>query len=1040
MKQNGIVNNGKSSERKSRSIAMQNLMQRVVAILVLAFVCGEVWAGDYVFYNGTVYMAINNSGTLVASSSFDPTTCIWSGTSGGKFYCNGHWLGQQSSSPYMPIADGSYSNTTINSSGYIIDSSSWYYHYTSGKFSTGSKQQTYSFKAYEIETVDAVFPTLTISSPASDGSSYIGSVGGTMTISANISGGYHPKYHKFNNSYYLEDGTYYGTTPPTANSYNLTYELVGECVNYATISGHTVTYTADAGHDVEAQVKVTAKPQGYNIVVGEGTCSFVLRSANIAVPTISRSGNNVTLATTSIGATIYYTTDGTIPTSSSTTYTSVIDLTSLTLPVTIKAIAIRNGNSSSVSSDTYESLMCVQPVISIAPNGAVTITAESGTIIYYTTNGDTPTASETTTNKKYTASFNVISETTVKAIAVKDGYDNSAVASAVYLVSGITSGGKVIINDYEDHNWTYYQKSDNLPSGYPTDFLTSPDPRNVKITYRGGGVDGASDVAISGLDGEGQNTMIYYKTLEKHDLSVKDDGEYAYTVISNPFSKRPKKGSTYYGFAGWKIISGGEYISEYSDGQTLPLDKTIHFVNLDNGYTPNCTSAEVVFEATWKEATIKDLKSSSSVPTFTGGTYETNFLLLGANITSAITISSPCTLMARNPDGTIGNYNNYSIGGVAAGTDNVKLEYIQMGLGWQVNHYVKAEGYNFTIGRGVNNTFKNNPDDIGGFVYGLSSDKNSDNTIKIESGQYYFMMNYGSIVNNSIQGAITVSQSRTLNQLMVLGCDYDRAIGNNDNLLFVGNMWVAVGSTLNRNSNTLYVRNILKSGNFVSSVSVAGNSDYTGSGNSQAFYNGVWSTSIAGHRYFEMQGGRIPTIAGGTDTGNSTDSRGFTLRVKGSAQIDGVVFGGGEYAGAKGIRSMVFTGGTVNGWIAGGANGTKYTGGDLPSPVYMYVGGNTKVKSNGSTQILNSAVGGNVFGAGCGFSSGSQSGQVKSSYVAVADNAEIERGVYGGGAFGYSNGASNMYITGNCSIGGNNGGVIRRNWYSRNECSAICVY
>lgn len=31
MKQNGIVNNGKSSERKSRSIAMQNLMQRVVA-------------------------------------------------------------------------------------------------------------------------------------------------------------------------------------------------------------------------------------------------------------------------------------------------------------------------------------------------------------------------------------------------------------------------------------------------------------------------------------------------------------------------------------------------------------------------------------------------------------------------------------------------------------------------------------------------------------------------------------------------------------------------------------------------------------------------------------------------------------------------------------------------------------------------------------------------------------------------------------------------------------------------------------------------
>lgn len=1016
MKQNGIVNNGKSSERKSRSIAMQNLMQRVVAIMVLAFVCGDVWAGDYVFYNGTVYMAINNSGTLVTSTSFDPTTCIWSGTSGGKFYCNGHWLGQNSS--YVPIADGpSYYNTTINTSGYIVDGSKWYYNYNSGAFSTTSSLKTYSFKAYEIETVDAVLPTLTISSPASDGSSYIGSVGGTMTISANMSGGYHPKYHKFNNSYYLEDGTYYGTTPPsTTNNHNLTYELVGECVNYATISDHTVTYTADAGHDVEAQVKVTAKPQGYNIVVGEGTCSFVLRSATIAVPTISRSGNNVTLATTSIGATIYYTTDGTIPTSSSTTYTSVIDLTSLTLPVTIKAIAIRNGNSSSVSSDTYESLMCVQPVISIAPNGAVTITAESGTIIYYTTNGDTPTASETTTNKKYTASFNVISETTVKAIAVKDGYDNSAVASAVYLVSGITSGGKVILNDYEDHNWTYYQKSDNLPSGYPTDDLTSPDPRNVKITYQGGGVDGASAVAISGLSGEGQNTMIYYKTLEKHDLSVKDDGEYAYTVISNPFSKRPRTtGATgtngYYGFAGWKVISGGEYIAEHANNDVLSLDETIHFTNLDNGYTPNCTSAEVVFEATWTTATVK---TGKTVQSFSGGTYETNFWVINDNSTGG-TVNSPCTVTMMTPDGgATNNYRgSYTLSGVITpGTNGVKVEFVRM----NTTTAVSAAGYNYTLGRGIISTASNT--NTGGVLSGSNSNTDCDNVVKVESGVYSQIFNFRS----------DIDANKKCNQLMILGCDYDRA--KNDNTKLIVKQHVIAGNNvyLNRTPQDIYIRYVVKSGNLWANQAVKGDDAYTG-GINQNFYISCGGYHQAGRRFLLMEGGRVSGIAGGQndEASEKPTDKAVDMRIRGTTQIDGNVYGAAEYAGARGIRTLVFTGGTINGWIAGGANGTQSTGGLLTGSTYVYVGGNTTVKSDASypNQVMNRAVGGNVFGAGCGYSATSTSGKVTlGTNVVVSDGAYIERGVYGGGSYGFSanDKTSSLFILGG-QIAGKPGGV-----------------
>lgn len=57
----------------------------------------------------------------------------------------------------------------------------------------------------------------------------------------------------------------------------------------------------------------------------------------------------------------------------------------------------------------------------------VTITAEEGADIYYTTNGDDPTTSST----KYTAPIDITTTTTLKAIAVKDG-KTSSVATATY--------------------------------------------------------------------------------------------------------------------------------------------------------------------------------------------------------------------------------------------------------------------------------------------------------------------------------------------------------------------------------------------------------------------------------------------------------------------------------------------------------------------------------------------------------------------------------------------------------------------------------
>ena len=61
----------------------------------------------------------------------------------------------------------------------------------------------------------------------------------------------------------------------------------------------------------------------------------------------------------------------------------------------------------------------------------VTISTETdGATIYYTTDGTDPTASST----EYTGAINVSTTTTIKAIAVKDGNNNSAVATATYTI------------------------------------------------------------------------------------------------------------------------------------------------------------------------------------------------------------------------------------------------------------------------------------------------------------------------------------------------------------------------------------------------------------------------------------------------------------------------------------------------------------------------------------------------------------------------------------------------------------------------------
>ena len=135
-------------------------------------------------------------------------------------------------------------------------------------------------------------------------------------------------------------------------------------------------------------------------------------------------GTTVTISCATEGATVYYTTDGSTPTTSSAVYSGAITVNKA---MTIKAMAAKEGNytDSEVASATFTIKareVVATPVISpaggeVEEGATVTIScATSGATVYYTTDGTTPT----TSSAVYSGAITVNRAMTIKAMAAKD--------------------------------------------------------------------------------------------------------------------------------------------------------------------------------------------------------------------------------------------------------------------------------------------------------------------------------------------------------------------------------------------------------------------------------------------------------------------------------------------------------------------------------------------------------------------------------------------------------------------------------------------
>jgi hypothetical protein len=155
------------------------------------------------------------------------------------------------------------------------------------------------------------------------------------------------------------------------------------------------------------------------------------------------SAQSVSITSTTAGALIYYTIDGSDPTSDSSIVIGPIDVTATS---TLKAIAMKSGMTASgvataaytISGGSAGTVETPAPSVTAGTyNSAQSVTLATftaGASIYYTTNGNPPSAS----SALYSSAISISQNTTLKAIAIKSGMTDSAVMSVAYVFQPAT--------------------------------------------------------------------------------------------------------------------------------------------------------------------------------------------------------------------------------------------------------------------------------------------------------------------------------------------------------------------------------------------------------------------------------------------------------------------------------------------------------------------------------------------------------------------------------------------------------------------------
>ncbi|MFB3915355.1 MAG: chitobiase/beta-hexosaminidase C-terminal domain-containing protein [Terriglobales bacterium] len=302
-------------------------------------------------------------------------------------------------------------------------------------------------------------------------------------------------------------GTY--NAPPTVSLMTAT---VGASI-YFTTDGSTPTtssalYTGPFVLSSTSRVRAIASGGGF----GPSPVASTLYTVQAAAPRFSpapgtySTAQTVTLSSTSPGATIYYTTDGSMPTTASAVYAAPITVSAST---TIRAIAGGGGYTSSSAITGSYNIAPVMPAFTPLPwtytaQQTVTLTSSPGATIYYTMDGSNPTTAST----PYTGPISVFRTTTIKAIAVGSAplYASSSIAIGVYKIVAATptfspAGGayntakSLTLSDVTPGVTIYYTTDGSTPTTASTPYvgpITVATTTTIRAIAQGGNYDASA--------------------------------------------------------------------------------------------------------------------------------------------------------------------------------------------------------------------------------------------------------------------------------------------------------------------------------------------------------------------------------------------------------------------------------------------------------------------------------------------------------------------------------------------------------------------
>jgi hypothetical protein len=226
------------------------------------------------------------------------------------------------------------------------------------------------------------------------------------------------------------------------------------------------------------------------------TAQILVEVLSVSAPVFSpvagayAASQQVTLTDATTGSAIYYTTNGTTPTTSSTKYTGAI-----TVPATetIEAIAVVGGFAPSSASSAAYTIMTPGATPTFSPAAGIYSSVQTVTIsdltpgakIYYTTNGTTPT----TSSAVYTGPITVSATETLEAIATAGGSLQSGTGSAAYIINmaanGCPTGSGSCVDNFTGSSGTLlptYNSKWALAGGTNSVYTTGSDSAEISGT------------------------------------------------------------------------------------------------------------------------------------------------------------------------------------------------------------------------------------------------------------------------------------------------------------------------------------------------------------------------------------------------------------------------------------------------------------------------------------------------------------------------------------------------------------------------------